>query len=157
MDKFDRIYQLHHILAGRRTPIPLTDLMERLECSRSTALRLIRVLRDFLGAPLAFDDELGGYRYRPDPDGRAYELPGLWFNARELQALLVFHRLIENLEPGLLGEHLAPLSKRLTELLQHKRLGLGEAADRSAFSELPPAPLARGSMHWPAPRSSVTS
>ena len=37
VDKFDRIYQLHHILAGRRTPIPFEDLRERLGCSKATA------------------------------------------------------------------------------------------------------------------------
>ena len=57
-------------------------------------------------------------------------MPGLWFNAKELQALLVFDRLLESLEPGLLGEHLAPLTRRVTELLDHKRLGLAEAARR---------------------------
>jgi proteasome accessory factor C len=130
MDKFDRIYDLHRLLAGRRTPLPLTDLMERLSCSRSTALRLIALLKDQLGAPIVFDHDIGGYRYQPGPDGRAYELPGLWFNAQELQALLVFHRLMEGLEPGLLAEHLAPLSLRITELLAHKRLGLSQAAQR---------------------------
>jgi hypothetical protein len=35
MDKFDRIFQLHAILRSRRTPIPLEDLLARLECSRS--------------------------------------------------------------------------------------------------------------------------
>jgi predicted DNA-binding transcriptional regulator YafY len=130
MDKFDRIYQLHHILAGRRTPIPLADLMERLGSSKATVYRLIAQLRDFLGAPIESDPELGGFRYRPGPDGRAYELPGLWFTAQELQALIVFDRLLDSLEPGLLSEHLAPFSKRLTDLIQSKRLGLSEAATR---------------------------
>ena len=130
MDKFDRIYDLHRLLAVRRTPIPLGDLMERLSCSRSTALRLIALLKDQLGAPIVFDHEIGGYRYQLAPDGRAYELPGLWFNAQELQALLVFHRLMEGLEPGLLAEHLAPMSSRIAELLAHKRLGLSQAALR---------------------------
>ncbi|HEY6044289.1 MAG TPA: hypothetical protein VIU43_05270 [Nitrosospira sp.] len=48
----------------------------------------------------------------------------------ELQALLVFERLFENLEPGLLREHLQPLSRRIRELLSSKRLGLSEAANR---------------------------
>ena len=30
MDKFDRIYRLHRILAGKRTRIPFEDLRERL-------------------------------------------------------------------------------------------------------------------------------
>jgi predicted DNA-binding transcriptional regulator YafY len=130
MDKFDRIYQLHHILAGRRTPIALADLMERLDCSKATVYRLIDAMRNHLSAPIVTDPEIGGFRYAPDSGGRAYELPGLWFSAQELQALVVFERLLENLEPGLLSEHLAPFSKRLTELVQNKRLGLSEAAHR---------------------------
>ena len=130
MDKFDRIYELHRILSGRRTGVSLEDLKERLVCSRSTALRLIALMRDYLSAPIVHDGEEGGYRYRPTPDGRAYELPGLWFSAQELHALVVFERLLEGLEPGLLSDHLAPFADRLNELIQNKRLGLGETASR---------------------------
>jgi hypothetical protein len=35
MDKFDRVYHLHSILAGRKTPISLSDLMDRLECLKA--------------------------------------------------------------------------------------------------------------------------
>lgn len=89
MDKFDRIDKLHNILSGRRTAVPMEELTQRLECFRSTVYRLIAAHRNCLGAPLVFDDEYGGYRYRVEADGRAYELPGLWFSARELQALMV--------------------------------------------------------------------
>lgn len=130
MDKFDRIYQLHQILTGRRTPVAVQDLMEKLGCSKATVYRLVDLMRDFLGAPIESDPQLGGFRYVPTPNGRAYELPGLWFTAQELQALMVFDRLLENLEPGLLSEHLAPFSRRLAELLHNKRLGLSEAAHR---------------------------
>lgn len=130
MDKFDRIYQLHHIFAGRRTPVSRAELTRRLECAEPTVYRLIRLMKDHLNAPIEYDDERGGYWYRRDSGDGAYELPGLWFNARELQALIVFDRLFESLEPGLLGEHLAPLSRRVTELLEHKRLGLAEVARR---------------------------
>ncbi len=34
MDKFERVYQLHSILAGRKAPISLDDLMHWLECSK---------------------------------------------------------------------------------------------------------------------------
>lgn len=130
MDKFDRIYQLHNILAGRRTPISLEDLMARIDCSKASVYRLIHVLENHLGAEIEHGEEPSGFRYRPDSNGRAFELPGLWFSAQELQALLVFHRLLEALEPGLLTEHLAPIRKRLDELLQHKRLNLTEAGER---------------------------
>ena len=36
MDKFDRIFHLHAILADRRTAIPLEDLMAKLECSKAS-------------------------------------------------------------------------------------------------------------------------
>ena len=130
MDKFDRIYQLHDVLRGRRTPISRADLVSTLECSVPTIYRLISFMRGTLRAPLEFNDDLGGYYYERNADGGTYELPGLWFNARELQALLVFERLFESLEPGLLRKHLQPLSKRINDLLNSKRLGLNEATSR---------------------------
>lgn len=130
MDKFDRIYQLHHVLADRKTPLSVEGLMERLECSKPSVYRLIGVLRGYLGAPVKFDAERGGYLYVRSPGEGPYELPGLWFNAKELQALVVFERLLESLEPGLLAEHLGPLAQRVAELMNHRRLGLSEAAQR---------------------------
>jgi predicted DNA-binding transcriptional regulator YafY len=129
MDKFDRIYQLHRILSTRRTPIGEAELCERLECSRATMYRLINALRDRLGAPVERMDDPPGFRYAPDAQA-AYELPGLWFTEQELQSLLVFHRLLAALEPGLLEEHLAPLRRRIDTLVAHRRLGLAEAARR---------------------------
>ena len=130
MDKFDRIYNLHNVLRDRRTPISRADLALKVECSESSLYRLIRVLRDVLGAPLKHSDEPNGYYYERTAEGGTYELPGLWFNARELQSLLVFKHLFEGLEPGLLREHLEPLSKRIGKLLDKKQLGLSEAANR---------------------------
>lgn len=130
MDKFDRIYELHRLLAARRTPIAEDELMRRLQCSRATVFRLIRAMRDYLGAPIEFVADPPGYRYASGNAAAVYELPGLWFNAAELQSLLVFDRLLAKLEPGLLGEHLAPLRRRLDQLLVHQRLGLAQSAAR---------------------------
>jgi predicted DNA-binding transcriptional regulator YafY len=132
MDKFDRICQLHAILKSRRTAIPLEDLMARLECSKSTLHRAINALKDYLNAPVVFDAEAGGYKYGKK-EGEAYELPGLWFNASELQALAIMQRLLKDAAGGLLEEHLSALAKRLDELTQHQRLNLGEAASRLRF------------------------
>ncbi len=129
MDKFDRIYRIHTILKRRRTPIPRDALAHELDdCAESTVYRLISAMKEYLHAPIEWDKESSGYYY--STEGGAYELPGLWFNAKELQALLVFERLFESLEPGLLGDYLAPLTRRITELLGHKRLGLAEATQR---------------------------
>ena len=38
--------------------------------------------------------------------------------------------MLESLEPGLLGEQLAPFKQRIAQLLEHRHLGLGEAARR---------------------------
>ena len=133
MDKFDRIYQLHKIFAARRIPISREDLARLLELEGTTGsslYRLIREMKEYLNAPIEWSDEQRGYYYRRDANEGPYELPGLWFNAKELQALLVFDRLFESLDPGLLGEHLAPLKRRVTALLEHRRLGLNEAAHR---------------------------
>lgn len=131
MDKYERIFRLHRILTSRRTPISVADLRERLEgCSRATLYRDIAFLRDELGAPLETDAGTGGLVYRPGPDGRAYELPGLWFSAAELQALVTFHGLLGRLGSGLLEEHLAPLAARIDELIRHRRLRLGELPGR---------------------------
>jgi proteasome accessory factor C len=141
MDKFDRLYELHALLANRRTPLSLADLMERLECSEATVYRLVAELRDRLGAPVELDKELGGYRYVSTPGGRAYELPGLWFSARELQALVMLQRLLSSLGPGLLEEYLAPISARIDELIRHKRLSLGEVGTRIRLLTLAARPL----------------
>ena len=139
MDKFDRIFQLHAILAARKTPISLADLTSRLECSKSTLYRAIAVLKDTLRAPVEFDADGGGFRYAAGAQGTgakgagAFELPGLWFSPAELQALAVMQRLLKDVGGGLLTEHLGPLSKRLDELTRHRRLNLGEAAARLRF------------------------
>jgi predicted DNA-binding transcriptional regulator YafY len=143
VDKFDRIYQLHRILADRRTPVPLEDLKTQLECSKATVHRLIGAMKDHLGAPIVFDRQRGGYIYRMQRDGRAYELPGLWFSAQELQALAVLQRLLTDLGPGLLESYLAPFARRIDELLAHERLRLAEAGSRIRILSLASRPLGR--------------
>jgi predicted DNA-binding transcriptional regulator YafY len=136
MDKFDRIFHLHAILSSRRTAIPLEELMAKLECSKSTLHRTINALKDYLNAPVVFDTEAGGYKYAKEAASETYELPGLWFTPRELQALAVLQRLLKDAGGGLLEEHLAPLARRLNELTTHQRLNLGEAARRLRFPSI---------------------
>jgi len=141
VDKFDRIFQLHAILSSRRTAIPLEDLMAKLECSKSTLHRTINALKDYLNAPVVFDADAGGYKYAKDASGETYELPGLWFTPRELQALAVMQRLLKDAGGGLLEEHLAPLARRLGDLTKHQRLNLGEAGSRLRFPSIGARPV----------------
>ena len=140
MDKFDRIFQLHVILSQRRTPIPLEELMAKLECSKSTLHRAINSLKDHLNAPVVFDADAGGYKYGKPETGEAFELPGLWFTAHELQALALMQRLIKDVGGGLLEEHFGALAKRLDELTKHQHLNLGEAAQRLRFPAIAARP-----------------
>jgi len=128
MNKFDRLYDLHNILADRRTPITAPELMQRLECSDPTVRRLLAKLRDELGAPIRFDRAQGGWVY--DSADGDYELPGLWFSASELQALLASHQWLTQVEPGLLGSEIAPLVARLEQLLAQRQPGGGQIKDR---------------------------
>ena len=130
MDKFDRVFQLHSILANRRTAIHLEDLTARLECSRATLYRIAATLKDVLGAPIEFDRETGGFAYTRVAGQTPFELPGLWFTPGELQALLTLEGLLKDRSGGLLDEHLAPLTKRLAQLRQHKHLSLSSVAQR---------------------------
>ena len=129
MDLFDRIYELDRILRRARTPVSRAALQERLECSRATVGRIIGEARDCLGAPIEYDRRAGGYRYASSEDG-PFELPGLWFNASELYALLAAHQLLANAQPGLLEGDLAPLLARIERILAARGLGRGEKVRR---------------------------
>ena len=131
MDRFDRIYHLHHLLQRRRTPVPLDRMCEELGCHERTVYRAINDLRDHLGAPVDCIRERG-YLYNPEGE-RPWELPGLWFSADELQALLILYQHLEQLEPGLLQEQLQPLRQRLDRLLADRRLGTSGLAERVRF------------------------
>jgi HTH domain len=63
--------------------------MEKLGCSRATLHRDIALLKDYLHAPVEFDADGGGYKF--STASGTYELPGLWFSAAELQALVFFN------------------------------------------------------------------
>jgi predicted DNA-binding transcriptional regulator YafY len=128
MDRFDRIFELNRILQSARYPVSRQRLEEALECSRATVKRLIEEMRLYLNAPIIYDRKLNGYRYDP-AEGEMYQLPGLWFNASELQALLAAQQLLEGVQPGLLDSHLQPLRRKIDELLS-RQPGSGEPVSR---------------------------
>ncbi len=128
MDKLDKLYRLHHLLDGRRVPIPRAERLRELEISWSTLKRLMRDLRERFNAPIVPVRDMG-YVYDPKA-GKMFELPGLWFNAQELLALVTIDELLKRLQPGLLDEQLAPLRARVEKLLASEHLGAGEAARR---------------------------
>ena len=130
MDRFDRIYQLDKLLQQRRRPVPLKDIQACLECSSATAKRAIEDVRDFLGAPLVYVRKQNGYRYEQGDKNHPYQLPGLWFNSAELQALVVMRYFLRQLDKGLFEAELGPIQHRLTELLEKAGLKTQDELDR---------------------------
>lgn len=90
--------------------------MTDLECSRSTLHRTLSHLRDVFGAPIINDP---GRDYFYDRNAGKFELPGLWFRADELEALLVMDQLLESVEPGVLRAQIGPLRDKIRALLDH--------------------------------------
>jgi predicted DNA-binding transcriptional regulator YafY len=128
MDRFDRIFDLHKLLSVSRLPVSRQRIEQELECSRATAKRIIEAMRLYLNAPIKYDRKSNGYYYDRS-EGGMYELPGVWFNASELHALLNAQQLLSSIQPGLLKKQLAPLRGRIEELLKTKQAG-GEETSR---------------------------
>ncbi|MCX8017332.1 MAG: WYL domain-containing protein [Rhodocyclaceae bacterium] len=118
MNRTERFYKIDQLLHERRV-VPLAVFLEELGVSRATLKRDLEYLRERLHAPIIWDRQAGGYRFDGAPTaGPTYELPGLWFSAGELYALLAAQKLLAEIEPGVLAAHVAPLQARLAALLE---------------------------------------
>lgn len=95
--------------------------MDKLKCSKATATRCIKELRNYLNAPLDYDRKRGGYFYNQQNAEKPYELPGLWFSAEELNGLLICQQILQNISPGLLSQQITRLQQRIDDLfkIQH--------------------------------------
>ena len=138
MNQTERLYKIEQILHDRRLA-SFIELQKELEVSRATLKRDLQFLRDRLNAPIVYDREANGYRFDvPDRYAPKHQLPGLWFNASEIHALLMMQQLLEGVQPGLLGPHIAPLQTRLQSLL-----GSVNSADKGSQHGNAPAEIAR--------------
>jgi len=129
VDRLQRIYKLHSVISSRRHPVSRSTLEQKLECSRATVKRIIQEMKLYFNAPLEYDRERNGYYYDTQ-NGKTFELPGVWFNAAELHALLTTQQLLEQAQPGLLDGHLKPLRERIEKLLAAGQHDSGEIAKR---------------------------
>ena len=116
MDRTERFHLIDQMLCNRRV-VSRAQFLDALEISPATFKRDIEYLRDRLAAPIVWDRERRGYCYQQDEGGEQFQLPGLWFNTSEIQALLSMDALLENLQPGVLSDHIAPLRSRIRMLL----------------------------------------
>lgn len=119
MDRTERLYKIDRMLNDRKV-VPITEFLEELEVSQATFKRDLEYLRDRFNAPVIWDRDAGGYRFDKQGVGDAYELPGLWFSASEIHALLTMQQLLGSLGPGLLTPHIEPLLTRLRMLLDRE-------------------------------------
>lgn len=118
MNRTERFYKIHRLLTQHRH-VPVARFLKELEVSLATFKRDIEFMRSRHHAPIGWDREHSGYCFtKPLEDAPKYELPGLWFNPSEIHALLTMERLLEGIDPGILGPRLDPLRQRLRELLE---------------------------------------
>lgn len=133
MGNTDRLYRIERLIRQRGI-ITFDTLLEELEVSRATLKRDLAYLRDRMGAPIEYDRFAGGYRFSAQgQDGRGdrHELPGLWFDERELYALLMAHQLLSEIDSeGVLSRHLQPLLERIHSLLGTDEPGSADLLQR---------------------------
>lgn len=117
MSKTDRVYKIEMLIRSRGH-LSFKALLDELEVSPATLKRDLEFLRDRLGAPIEYDRDLNAYRFGADYRGQKHELPGLWFNERELYSLLMAHQLLSELDTeGVISRHLHPLLERIHQML----------------------------------------
>ncbi len=85
---YERYLWFHERLKAGKYP-KIADLAEKFEISRRQAAREIEFMRLFLGAPIEYSGEHGGYFYSDD----GFQFPGLWVSEEEIVSLVVARRL----------------------------------------------------------------
>ena len=116
----DRIVKIENLLRRHRR-VNFQTLQQTLEVSRATVKRDLAFLRDRMGCPIVYDRAEDSYRIDTSHQvGDRHEIPGLWFNGKELHALLTAHQLLDGLDPnGALSRHVTPLLDRIHQLIGH--------------------------------------
>lgn len=117
MDRTERFYKIELLIRSREC-VSFAALLEALEVSPATLKRDLQYLRERMDAPIEYDAAANGYRFGQQWRGTQHELPGVWFNERELHALLTMHQLLSSLdENGILSRHLQPMFDKLSGML----------------------------------------
>lgn len=139
MDRTERFYLIDRLIQERGV-VSLDVFLNKLEVSLATFKRDLEYLRDRLHAPIVWDRQKGGYRFDKPGLGDKFELPGLWFNASEIHALLTMQQLLKSLGPGLMTPHIEPLLARLRLLLDAKNVPIDNFEKRVRIQRLSARP-----------------
>lgn len=108
--------QAHAYFKARRYASSKSDILQHLQCSESTLKRTLKALREEYGAPLVYERQHDGYRYRDEK----FELdaPGFWLNPPTLLALLGMQKLLAQLRLDFLNQPLSLLGKQIEHCLR---------------------------------------
>ena len=143
MERLERFYKIDQLLKDQKA-VPFAKLRASLGVSAATLKRDLEYMRERFNAPIEYDREANGYRFGAPRSGPRYELPGLWFNAAEVLALLTTLRMLGDLQPGMLDGQIEPLRERLRAILGsgdhsweevEKRIRIFQPERRTASSE----------------------
>lgn len=116
VERFSRILRM----IRRRGGVTMRQLQDELEVSRESVKRDLAFLRDRLECPLCYDAATRAWVLK---DNGKFELPGMWFEATEVLALLAMSHLLDGIEPSLLAEHIGPIRDRL-----HRAIAAGSGS-----------------------------
>jgi len=116
VDRLERFYKIDQLLKERKL-VSFEMFKRELGMSTASVKRDIAYMRDRFNAPIEYDRDANGYRFGESRTGPVYQLPGLWFNASEVLALLTTLRMLGDLQPGMLDGQIEPLRDRLRGIL----------------------------------------
>lgn len=116
MDRTERFYKIDQLLKNSNA-VTFARFHDVLGVSRSTVKRDLEYMRERFNAPIEYVRSSNSYHFGKTRPGPRYELPGLWFNATEIYALLTTLQLLGSLEPGALGAQAPALVERLRAIL----------------------------------------
>jgi predicted DNA-binding transcriptional regulator YafY len=129
MSESIRLYKYQALLANGRGA-SRERLMAAVEVSLATFKRDIAKLRDQMSVPIEFDRDSGFYKLNTTGNNARFELPGFWLQQDEIIALATIQKMLSQLAPSLMGPQLAPLERKLQELLDKQGLSTGELDKR---------------------------
>lgn len=141
MDRTERFYRIQRLLNQQKF-VSRQVFLRDLGVSIATFKRDIAYLRDRLLVPILWDRDRRGYCLDvADGESRTYQLPGLWFSAGEIHALLTVEHLLERIQPGLLGPQVRPLRERIRKILESGDYALDEVIRRIRILQMGARPV----------------
>lgn len=129
MSRTERVYRIGQLLTERKS-VSRSYLLSDLEISPATLKRDLEYMRERLNAPIEWDRDAGGYRFGTDRLGNRYQLPGLWFSAAEIVALLTMRQLLDSLGPGLISAKTEPFLSKMRQIVEHEKIPVAAFENR---------------------------